>query len=160
MKFPRLLVPAASSALLLPLASAEAGEEKLVALDKVPAEIKNLAGETLQNFVIERAQIETEDDGRETYELIGVHQGAVTEIDISKSGEFEEYEKELTTKEVPFAVRKAIQKRYPGVEFKRFEASFNEHDKVFQYEVECELDGKPLDIECKPDGSGIVESDS
>lgn len=137
-----------------------AGEEKEIPLAEVPAEMKSKAETLLEGFVLKKAQVESEDDGSKTWELIGEHEGIVTEIDFNEDGSLQEYEKQLALKQVPFAVRKAIHQAYPGIEFREFEASFNEHHKVFQYEVVGDLEGKALDLEVSPDGRSIVESDS
>jgi len=138
-----------------------AGPEKSIELDEVPTDLKTAATTLLKGFALEKAQIETESDGSETYELIGKHEGVITEIDYNKSdNSLQEYEKQMPVKEVPFAVRKAIQKVYPGIEFTTFEASYNEHHKIFRYEVVGDLDGKALDLEVSPDGREIIESDS
>lgn len=153
----RIFVLAATSVIV---GLAQAGTEKEIDVSEVPAEILENSKSLLEGFEVTKAQIETEDDGCKTYEIIGIHESIVTEIDFLEDGTFEEYEKQLALKQVPFAIRKAIQQAYPGIEFTGFEASYNEHHRVFQYEVTGDLDGKLLDLEVSPDGSKITESDS
>ncbi|MGE9267893.1 MAG: PepSY-like domain-containing protein [Verrucomicrobiales bacterium] len=137
-----------------------AQNEKELPLTELPAEIKAKASALLPGFELQRAQIETESSGAKTYELIGTHEGITTEIDFNEDGSFQEYEKQLTLHQVPFAVRKAIHQAYPGIEFTLFEASFNEHHKVFQYEVEGLIKDRKIDLEVSPSGRTIIESDS
>ncbi|MGJ8633304.1 MAG: hypothetical protein ACSHX7_05230 [Luteolibacter sp.] len=146
--------------LLLANAAAFGGTEKEIPLNEVPADMKDKAVALLHGFSLGKAQIETETDGSKTYELIGEHDGIVTEIDFNEDGSLQEYEKQLPIEQVPFAVRKAIHTAYPGIQFKEFEVSFNEHHKVYQYEVVGDIDGKTIDLEVSPTGQDIKESDS
>lgn len=137
-----------------------AGKEVEISPVEVPVEHYATAMELLEGFEMERAQIETEEDGTEVYELIGYHDTVVTEIDMYMDGRIQEYEKNIPEKYVPFAVRKSIMEHYPGIKFQRFEASHNMHHKVIKYEIVGRYQGELIDLEVSPDGRKIVESDA
>lgn len=137
-----------------------AGQERQISLDEVPAQLRQVSSGLLEGFALQHAQIETETDGTEVYELIGIHEGIETEVDLMANGEVQEYEKVLPEEYVPFAVRKAILKNYPGIVFQRFEASHNKHHKVVKYEIVARYNNKPIDLEVSPDGRTITESDA
>jgi len=68
-------------------------EEKEVPLDDVPESIINVALDTLPEFVITEAEIETTADGI-IYELEGLLNGVKYEIEISSEGTILEIEKD------------------------------------------------------------------
>lgn len=81
------------------------------------------------------------------------------EVDILQGGAFEEVERIIPERLVPGMVLKRVRQEYPGFVSNRIEASYNDHAKIFRYEFEGMLNGKPLDLEVSADGSKIVEAD-
>ena len=149
-----------TTTLLLVAQQGFAGKEIEIATDEVPVAIYQEAINLLEDFEMERAQIEDEEDGTRVYELIGYHDTIMTEIDVLEDGTIQEYEKNLPEKYVPYAVRKAVQMNYPGFKFMRFEASHNSQHKIVKYEIVGRYQGVILDLEVSPGGRRIEESDS
>lgn len=145
--------------LLLPLL-AYGGKEVEVPLHELPEEIMQVANQLQPAAAFYRAQIETEEDGTEIYEIQGKFlDGQRVEIDVLKNGDVQEYELEFTEAQVPGAVRKAIQKRLPGFKPSYIEASHSASGKVMRYEFEGTLGGQKIDIEVSADGRKIEVAD-
>jgi len=137
-----------------------AGEETVIPFDKVPEEILNKAKNLLPEAQFKTANIETEDDGTQTYEIQGIlADGRKVEVDVLENGKIEEFEVEFTQDLVPGAVLKALEKKLPDFEITYIEASHSASKKVIKYEFVGTLAGKKLDVEVSADGRKIELAD-
>ncbi len=146
-----------------------AGQEKKISLDEVPAALMEKAKEIVaqeqkfkqEEIQITNAQIETEDDGKKTYEIQGSFaSGRKIEVDLFENGEVEEYEIEFNKQDVPMAVLKGIERKIPGFEPTFIEASHSPSGKVLKYEFEGTVNGNHMDIEVSADGRRIEVADN
>ncbi|MBT8148042.1 MAG: hypothetical protein KJN90_14385 [Gammaproteobacteria bacterium] len=137
------------------------GQEEAVPLHAIPQEIINIANQVQPEAVFDRAQIETEEDGIEVYEILGkLPDGMRVEVDILKNGDIQEYELEFSETQVPGAVLKAIQKKLPGFQPSYIEASHSASGKVTRYEFEGTLGDQSIDIEVSASGRKIEVADN
>ncbi len=136
------------------------GEEVAVPLHMLPPIIIHVAHQVQPDAVFHRAQIETEEDGTEVYEVLGkLSNGRRVEVDILNNGAIQEYELEFTYAQVPGAVLKAIQKKLPGFQPSYIEASHSASGKVIRYEFEGTLGDQSIDIEVSASGRTIEVAD-
>ena len=136
------------------------GEEVVVPMHMLPPIIIHVANQAQPNAVFHRAQIETEEDGTEVYEILGkLSNGKRVEVDILKNGAIQEYELEFTEAQVPGAVLMAIQKKLPGFQPSYIEASHSASGKVMRYEFEGTLGDQRIDIEVSASGRKIEVAD-
>lgn len=137
-----------------------AGEEKSVELDKVPANVMEIARGKMEGVTFVSANTETEDDGSVVYELQGtLPDGRKVEFDIDPEGEVQEIELEFKVGDVPGAVLKAIEKKLPGFKPHFIEASHSPSMKVTGYEFVGKMGDNDMDIEVSADGRRIVVAD-
>ena len=145
---------------LLLASLAIAGEEKPVELDKVPANIVEVAKELIPDVELVSANTETEDDGSFVYEIQGkLKDGRKVEFDIDPNGRVEEIEIEFRVEDVPVAVLNAIEKKLPGFKPEFIEASHSRSMQVVGYEFVGTLGENKMDIEVSADGRRIVVAD-
>jgi hypothetical protein len=136
------------------------GKEVAVPLDTLPKEIIDVAKQIQPEAIFRQAQIETEEDGTEVYEILGkLPDGKRVEVDILKNGDIQEYELEFTDAQVPGAVLKAIQNKLPGFQPNYIEASHSASGKVMRYEFEGTLGDQSIDIEVSASGRKIEVAD-
>ncbi len=146
--------------MLLGTAAAQAGVERVVGLDEVPAALRERAARLLPGAHFVTANTETEADGTVIYELQGrLADGRGVEVDLFANGEVEEFEIEFTAALVPDAVLQAVAARYPGFQPSLIEATHSETKKVIGYEFLGELDGQEVDLDVSADGRRIELAD-
>ena len=139
---------------------ARGGEERAIALEKVPAEHRKIAQDLFPEATFSSANNETEDDGTIIYEIQGrTPDGRRVEVDLFENRNLEEYEIEFTEAQVPGAVMNAVGKKMPGFSPTYIEASHSPSGKVMKYEFEGTLGGEKLDIEVSADGRKIEVAD-
>lgn len=137
-----------------------AGEEKVIPLDQIPAELWKTTQDMFPDATFSSADIETEEDGTRIYEVQGrMPDGLRVELDLHENGDIEEYEIEFTEAQVPGAVMNAVSKKVPGFRPTYIEASHSRSGKVIKYEMEGTLGDQELDIEVSADGRRIEVSD-
>ena len=137
-----------------------AGEEVAIPLGTLPQAIIDVANQVQPEATFHRAQVETEQDGTEVYEILGrLPDGQRIEVDILKNGDIQEYELEFNESQVPAAVLGAIQKKLPGFQPKYIEASHSVSGKVIRYEFEGTLGDQDIDIEVSASGRKIEVAD-
>ena len=137
------------------------GEEVAVPMHMLPPIIIHVAHQVQPDVIFHGAQIETEEDGTEVYEVLGKRlDGKRVEVDILKNGDIQEYELEFTEAQVPGAVLMAIQKKLPGFQPSYIEASHSASGKVMRYEFEGTLGGQSIDIEVSASGRTIEVADN
>ncbi|MGB3622303.1 MAG: hypothetical protein WBA20_13220 [Ketobacter sp.] len=138
---------------------ATAGEEVRIDLQAVPADIMEKARVLMPEATYKSANTEAEADGL-VYEIQGLlADGRKLEVDITESGEVEEFEVEFTHDLVPGAVLNAVKAAYPDLVVTFIEASHSESKKVVGYEFVGQQNGKQIDLDVSADGRSIVVAD-
>ena len=97
---------------VLGLASARAQEER-IPLDRVPGAVTDAAKAKFPGAEIQQASEETE-DGKPVYSLVMKHQGHDLNVTFKDDGAVVLVETDLSKKEVPRAVLRAVALEYPG----------------------------------------------
>jgi uncharacterized membrane protein YkoI len=105
------MVAVAGLVLLAAVARAEDKAEK-VPLDKVPKAVMDAIKGRFPEAEISSVEKEKE-DGKIVYDIELKHKGRKYEMDILEDGTIVEIEKEVASKDVPEAVTKAVEARYP-----------------------------------------------
>lgn len=144
----------------------ESGEEK-VAIDQLPKPVLDAVKKKFPGADLVDAEKETE-DGESIYEVALKFKGSTYDVSAKADGTIIEIEKLIATKDLPAAVSKALDQKYPKATFKKTE-EIDKDDKV-TYEVllvtadkktiEVILDagGKVLKEESKDEGEEYNES--
>jgi uncharacterized membrane protein YkoI len=146
--------------LLFAVGLAGAADEK-VPLDKVPAKVMEAVKARFPGAEITSVEKETE-DGKVVYDIELKHKDRKYEMDIQEDGTVLEIEKEIAAKDLPEAVTKALNAKYPNATIKEVMEMTKingKEEKLYGYEVELvTADEKKLEIEFAPDGK-ILKSE-
>jgi hypothetical protein len=94
------------------VATAGAADDKKVPLDKVPKAVKEAIDGRFPGADVSSVEKETE-DGKVVYDVELKHKGRKYEMDIHEDGTIIEIEKEVAVKDLPEAVIKALEAKYP-----------------------------------------------
>jgi hypothetical protein len=97
---------------LVLLPSIARADEKKIEADKLPRKVKVAIKERFPGCEITSAEKETE-DGKVVYDIELKHKGRKYEMDIHEDGTIIEIEKEVDAKDLPEAVKKALEEKYP-----------------------------------------------
>lgn len=139
---------------LLGLASCETAKNS-VAADQVPVAVREAF---TRNFPAVKAKWEVEDDG--TYEAAFKRDGTEMTASISAAGELLETEAELDEKDLPAAVRNALNARFTGYEIEESER-ITYPDGTTAYEVAVEGDDdRELELLFAADGTLREQSEA
>ena len=92
-------------------------DDKKVPLDKVPKEVMDAIKGRFPEAKVTSVEKETE-DGAVVYDIELTHKGRKYEMDIKKDGTIIEIEKQVDAKDLPEAVTKAIEAKYPNATLK------------------------------------------
>ncbi len=123
--------------MLLFLVAGAYADEKKVALDKVPKPVIEAAKARFKDAVITGAAKET-DDEKLVYEVFLKDKGQAIDVMLSPEGEILVIEKAITVGDLPAAVAKAIEDKYPKATYKKVEEMVkvkNKKEKLAYYEV-------------------------
>jgi uncharacterized membrane protein YkoI len=142
--------------LLATVARSDDDKDKKVPLDKVPKAVKEAIDSRFPGADVNSVEKENE-DGKVVYDVELKHKGRKYEMDILADGTVVEIEKEVAMKDVPEAVTKAIEEKFPKATIKEvmevnkvkgkdetpdhYEVTIETADKKSK-EVEVSLDGK------------------
>jgi uncharacterized membrane protein YkoI len=150
-------------AVLLGSASASAvraDDEEKVPLDKVPKAVMDAVKARFPDAEIKGAEKETE-GGRTIYELEIKYKKDEIDVDVTPDGDIAEIEKEIEYKDLPKAVSKALEEKYPKAEFDEVEEVTKVEKKVEKlafYEVQVKTaDKQKLEVQVDPDGKILNE---
>lgn len=136
--------------LCLSVATARADEEK-IPLDKVPAPVLRAFKAKFPAATIKGAIKETEKD-KVTYEIESTLKGLSVDAVLTPAGEFVAIEREMKVVDLPAAVTKAVEAKYPKSRVEKAE-EVTSGDKV-TYEVAVKTtDGKSVELEVRKDGN-------
>ena len=147
-------------ATLLTAAIVRASEEK-VPLNKIPKAVMDALKGKFPNAKIDKCAKEKEGDDT-VYDIEFKVAGHKYEADIKENGDFVNYEKEIAAKDLPKAVKKAIDKKYPKATLKEVMEETEvkgKDEKLSAYEVVLvTADKKSLELRLSPDGKILEDS--
>ena len=148
----------AVAGLVMLAATALAGEK--VPLDKVPKAVQDAVKARFPKAEITSIEKET-NEGKVVYDIELKSEGRKYEMDIQEDGTVLEIEKEVAAKDVPEAVSKAIEAKYPKSKVKEVmevNKVKGKEEKPDHYEVTLETaDGKKLEVIVSLDGKSVKE---
>jgi len=125
--------------------------EKKIRLDQVPEGARKTILRKAEGAEIEEVEVETE-EGRTVYEAEWEIEGREVEVTVTAEGEVVAWEKEVSLKEVPKAVRRTIRKQAAGAKAREIEVEVETKGDRTVYEAEWKQDGKEVEIKVAPDG--------
>jgi hypothetical protein len=146
---------AALAALIVVAAGARGDEEKLP-LDKVPEKVLDAFKKKFPDAKLTGASKETE-DGKPIIELEFTFKDHKYEAELTPDGEFIAIDKQIEAKEMPAAVLKTLEERYPKAKYDIIE-EVTKKDKIEYYEIELTTaDKNKLEVLIAPDGKFLKE---
>jgi uncharacterized membrane protein YkoI len=144
---------------LLVLATAARADEK-IAPDKLPEKVKAALNGRFPGAEVTSAEKENE-NGAVVYDLELKHNGRKYEMDVKEDGTILEIEKEVKAKDVPAAVIKAVEAKYPGATIKEImevNKVKGKEETPVNYEIEIvTADKKEKEVVVSLDGKGVKE---
>jgi hypothetical protein len=158
-----LLGAGAVGALVLLAAVAPAQEKKeakteKIALDKVPEKILTAVMGRFPGAKLRSVEKEIE-NGQVVYDVELTHKGRKHEMDIKADGTVIEVENEVAAKDLPAAVTRALQAKYPRATFKEIMAVYKVNgtdEKLVDYEITLvTAAGRSLEVTVSPDGKRV-----
>lgn len=145
---------------LLVVATAAMGGEEKVALDKVPRPILDAVKARFKDAQVTEAAKETE-DGKTVFEVTIKLKGQNIDVTLTPEGEIMMIEKEIAARDLPRAVAKALEDKYPKATYKIVEEINKVEKKVEKlayYEVLLVTpDKKALEVQVTVEGKIINE---
>jgi uncharacterized membrane protein YkoI len=149
-----------AAALLAALAPSIRADEEKVPLDKVPKAVMDAVKARFPDADIKGA--EKEKDGDKTiYEIEIVNKKDEIDVELTPDGDITEIEKEIAYKDLPKAVSKALEDKYPKAEFDEVEEVTKvekKTEKLAFYEVQVKTaDKKRVEVQVDPDGKILNE---
>jgi hypothetical protein len=143
---------------LVLLAGARAGDK--IPLDKVPKAVTDAIKGRFPDAEITSVEKETE-DGAVVYDVELKHKGVKHEMDIKEDGTILEIENEIPAKNLPEAVAKALEAKYPKSTIKEameVNKVKGKDEKLDHYEVTLETaEKKSIEVTVSLDGKEIKE---
>src|SRR5262245_14200581 len=140
--------------LFLCAGAAPADEEK-VPLDKLPQAVVDAVKAKFPKAKLVSAEKET-DDGKTVYEVAIKNDKQSIEVTLTPEGKIVEIEKRIAAKDLPKAVAKALEEKYPKATYKRIEEIIkvkDDKEKLEYYEVLLvTAENKKLEVAVAPDG--------
>jgi uncharacterized membrane protein YkoI len=151
----------ASAVAGLVLLAAVAGadeKEKKISLDKAPKAVQDAIKARFPKAEVASIEKETE-DGKVIYDIELKHEGRKYEMDIQENGTVVEIEKEIAAKDLPEAVTKGIEGKYPKATLKEVMEIYTvkgKEEKLAAYEVTLgTADNKTVEVKVSLDGKTI-----
>ncbi len=152
---------AAIAALLLALPATHAQEQDKLELDKIPKTVMDALKAKFPQAEIRKCTKEKEGDII-VYDIEFTQNEQKLEADIKEDGTIHNWEKQITAKQCPKAVKRAAKKAYPKSTFKEImeiTAVTDGKDALEGYEIVLETaDKKVLELMLAPDGKIVEES--
>lgn len=140
---------------------ASSADEESVALDKIPKAVKDSLLARFPRAKIDKCT-KTKEDGDTVYDIEFKDGDRKCESDIKENGTYVNFEKAIAVKDLPKAVKEAIDKKYPGATMKDVmeETEVNGKDeKLSAYEVVLETaDKKEVEVRMSPDGKILEDT--
>jgi uncharacterized membrane protein YkoI len=149
---------AATAALVLAAAARAEDKAEKIAPDKLPDKIKDAIKGRFPGADVTSAEKETE-DGKVVFDIELKHDGRKYEMDILEDGTVIEIEKEVMAKDVPAAISKAVEDKYPKskvLEVMEVNKVKGKDETPIHYEVTLETaDKKKLEVIVSLDGKSV-----
>jgi uncharacterized membrane protein YkoI len=141
---------------LLVFALAVRSEEKKIPLDKVPKAVLDAVKAKFPGAKLTEASTETE-GGKMIYELAFTYKNYKYEVECEPAGKIIAIDKQLDAKELPKAVAKTLEDKYPKATYKMIE-EVTKDDKIVHYEIELvTADKKGVEVLIDPSGKVVKE---
>jgi hypothetical protein len=146
---------AALAVLALFLASSlgRADEEK-IPLEKVPKPVLDAVRARFKNCQLRSAEKETE-NGKTVFDVAIKCKGQNLEVTVTTEGKVVGYEREISARDLPAVVAKALKTRYPNAQWKTVEEVYKvdaNHEKLESYEIAVTTGNKSLEVHITPEG--------
>jgi uncharacterized membrane protein YkoI len=135
-------------------AGAVLGDEERIPLDKVPKAVREAVQARFPGAKLLGAEKEVE-NGKTQYEIAVKHEGKKIEATLTHEGKLLEFETRIAVKDMPRAVRRAIESKYRGGKYKAVEAVTKVregNEKLEYYEVQIEAGKKKVEVLVTADG--------
>jgi uncharacterized membrane protein YkoI len=154
---------ALSAAAWLVLLSAVVGaddkdKDKKITLDKAPKAVQDAVKARFPKAEVTSVEKETE-DGKVVYDIELKHRDRKYEMDILEDGTVIEIEKEIAAKDLPEAVTKGIEAKYPRATLKEVMEKYKvkgKDEKLTEYEVTLQTaDNKTVEVTVSLDGKTV-----
>src|SRR5262245_54094539 len=130
-------------------------------VDKIPKKVMDALKAKFPKAVIHKWTKEKEGNDV-VYDIEFKENGRACEADIKEDGTFINYEKAIAEKDLPKAVREAIEKKYPKATLKEIMEETEvkgKEEKLSAYEVVLETaDKKSVEVRLSPDGKILEDS--
>jgi uncharacterized membrane protein YkoI len=137
-----------------------ADDEDNVPLDKVPKAVLDAVKARFPDAELKEASKETE-NGKTTYELGIVNKKDKIDVELTPEGDLVDIEKEIDVKDLPQAVSKALEEKYPKAEYGEVEEVTTvekKTEKLAFYEIQLKTtDKKRYEVQVDPDGKILNE---
>jgi Peptidase propeptide and YPEB domain len=150
----------AASLVLLAVVATAAEKDKKISLDKAPKAVQDAIKARFPDGEVTSVEKETE-DGKVVYDVELKLKGRKYEMDILEDGTVIEIEKEIAAKDLPEAVSKALDAKYPKSTIKEVMEVYKVKDKdekLTEYEVTLETaDKEAKEVKVSLDGKSIKE---
>jgi Putative beta-lactamase-inhibitor-like, PepSY-like len=155
-----LSVCAVAGLVLLAAVARTSADGEKVPLDKVPKAVLDTIKARLPDAEVTSVEKETE-NGKVVYDVELKQKDRKWEMDILEDGTLIEIEKEIPMKDLPEAVAKAIDAKYPKAAIKEVMEVYTvkgKDEKLDRYEVTIETaEKKTIELEVSLDGKSIKE---
>jgi uncharacterized membrane protein YkoI len=136
-------------------------QEEPVAQDKIPKAVMDALLAKFPGARIDKCVREKEGDAV-VYDIEFKQNGRKCEADIKENGSYINYEKAIEAKDLPKAVREAIEKRYPRAAMKEVMEETEvkgKDEKLSAYEVVLDTaDKKEVEVRVSPEGKILEDS--
>lgn len=162
----RLMLGICTSAILVVLAAIASADDKKekgkpADLDKIPKAVMDALKAKFPKAEIDKWTKEKE-SGVDVYDIEFKQEGRKFEADIKEDGTIVNWEKEIAAKDLPEAVTKAVDKKYPKSTMKEVMEVTEVKDKKEQLEgyeiVLVTADKKDVEVTVAPDGKILEDS--
>jgi uncharacterized membrane protein YkoI len=159
-KVMRILAWSAACLVVVTTVVAADNKDKKISLDKAPKAVQDAIKARFPDGEVTSVEKETE-DGKVVYDIELKQKGRKYEMDILEDGTVIEIEKEIAAKDLPAAVSKALEAKYPKATIKEVMEVYKVKDKdekLTEYEVTLETaDKESKEVKVSLDGKSIKE---
>lgn len=143
---------------LLLVAGKVGADEEKVPLDKVPKPVMDAVKAKFPGAKITGASTEKGEDGKPIFELAFTFKDYKYEVELQPDGTFIAIDKQIEFKELPKAVAKTLEDKFPKATYKVIE-EVTKKDKIEYYEMELvTADKKALEVLVDPSGKILKEA--
>src|SRR5262245_44299894 len=151
-------------ALFVPIGISEVlAKEEAVPLDKIPKAVMDALLARFPKAKIDKCT-KAKEGNDIVYDIEFKHEGRKCEADIKENGVFINYEKAIEAKDLPKAVREAIEKKYPKATLKEVMQETEvkgKDEKLSAYEIVLvTADKKDVEVRVAPDGKIIEDTET